>query len=79
MAKVSASDTGIEYSTPSRPKNRGSSSAKPTPNTTSRTIDSAVDSSALPMAWRKMNVPLFTVASGSMHRYTRNAFTAKSV
>ena len=48
MMNVSRSETGMEYSTPSRPKNTGSSRAKPTPNTTSRTMDSTVDSSALP-------------------------------
>ena len=41
---------GMEYNTPSSPKNRGSSRAKPTPNTTSRTMDRAVDSAALAMA-----------------------------
>ena len=48
MRKVKTSDTGIEYSTPSRPKKIGSSKANPTPNTTSRTMESTVDSSALP-------------------------------
>lgn len=33
-ANVKTSDTGMEYSTPSRPKNTGSSKEKPAPNTT---------------------------------------------
>lgn len=43
MIAVSTSDTGMEYSTPESPKNRGSSRAKPTPNTISRTMESSVD------------------------------------
>ncbi len=78
-AKVSASETGMEYSTPSSPKNTGSSSAKPTPNTTSRNMDSSVDASALPTACRKMKHALFTQADTIRQRYTRNAFTANSV
>ena len=68
MHAVSKSDAGMEYKTPSRPKNTGSSSAKPTPNTISRTIESIVDSAALPMACMKMKVALFTQASGSRQR-----------
>lgn len=48
IENVSRSDTGIEYSTPSKPNHRGSSSAKPTPNSTSRTMEMAVDVKALP-------------------------------
>ena len=48
MTKVSTSETGMDQSTPSSPKKTGSTRAKPTPNTTSRTMDSRVDSSALP-------------------------------
>lgn len=59
---------GMEYSTPSSPKNRGSSRAKPTPNTTSRTMDRAVDSAALPMACKKMKQALLTQARMIMHR-----------
>ena len=44
MAKVRKSDTGMEYSTPYSPKNRGSSRAKPTPNTISRTYVDMDDS-----------------------------------
>ena len=58
----------MEYSTPSRPKNRGSSRAKPTPKTTSRNMDSMVEASALPRACRKMKQALFTQASTIMHR-----------
>ena len=65
---MSTSDTGIEYSTPSSPKSSGSSSAKPTPNRTSRTIESMVDRKALPSDCRYMKVALFTVASIIMHR-----------
>ena len=65
---VSASDTGMEYSTPSNPKNWGSSSAKPTPKRISRIMDRAVEAAALPMAWRKMKAALFTQAKITMHR-----------
>ena len=34
IKKVRISETDMEYSTPSKPKNIGRSSAKPTPNTT---------------------------------------------
>ena len=57
---VKKSETGMEYSTPSKPKKTGSSSAKPTPNTISRTMDSAVDAAALPIAWRKIKQALLT-------------------
>ena len=79
MTKVNTSDTGMEYSTPSRPKKRGSSSAKPTPNATSRTMESIVDENALPTACKKMKQALFTQASTIMQRYVRNALIAKSV
>ena len=52
ITKVRASDTGMDHSTPSSPRNNGSSRAKPTPNTTSRTMDSTVDSRASPRDWR---------------------------
>ena len=68
MINVRISDTGMEYSTPSRPKNTGSSSAKPTPNTTSRNMDSSVDENALPTACRKMKHALLTQASTIMQR-----------
>lgn len=48
MTKVSKSEIGIEYSTPSKPNQIGSNSAKSTPNKISRTIESIVDSIALP-------------------------------
>lgn len=51
IKKVRASDTGMDQSTPSRPRNRGSSRANPTPNTISRTMDSTVDSRASPRDW----------------------------
>ena len=69
----------MEYRTPSSPKKTGSNSAKPTPKTISRTMDSAVDAAALPIACRKIKQALFTHAKITMHRYTRNALTAKSV
>ena len=69
----------MEYNTPSRPKNTGSSTAKPTPNTTSRNMDSSVEVSALPTACRKMRHALLIQASTIMQRYIRNALTAKSV
>ena len=65
---VSTSDTGMEYSTPSRPNQMGSSRAKPTPNRISRIMDSAVDYTALPMACRKMKAALLTQANTTMHR-----------
>lgn len=68
MMKVSTSETGMEYSTPSSPNKRGSKSAKPTPNTISLTMESMVDSTAFPIACKKMNVALFTQASTIMHR-----------
>ena len=68
MINVRISDTGMEYSTPSRPKNTGSNSAKPTPNTTSRNMDSSVEVSALPTACRKMKHALLTQASTIMQR-----------
>lgn len=68
MIKVRISDTGMEYSTPSKPKNTGSNKAKPTPNTTSRNIDSSVDVSALPTAYKKIKHALLTQASTIMQR-----------
>ena len=65
---VRISETGMEYSTPTSPKNTGSSSAKPTPNTTSRTMDSSVDASALPTACKKIKHALLTQAGTIMHR-----------
>mgnify|MGYP002593831164 FL=1 len=44
----------MEYRTPLRAKNLGSNIAKPTPKTTSRIMESAVDSAALPIACKKM-------------------------
>ena len=58
----------MEQRTPSRPKNRGKTSAKPTPNTTSRSRDSSVEARALPTACRKMKQALFTQASTIIHR-----------
>ena len=68
IRKVRISDTGMEYSTPSKPKNTGSSRAKPTPNTTSRNMDSSVEASALPTACRKMKHALLTQARIIMQR-----------
>lgn len=48
ITKVSASETGIEYRTPSSPKRIGSRRAKPTPNTTSLIIEMTVEASAFP-------------------------------
>ena len=49
-AAVKRSETGMEYNTPSKPKNSGSKSAKPTPNTISRTMESMVEETAFPIA-----------------------------
>ena len=68
IRNVRISETGMEYKTPSSPKNTGSSSAKPTPNTTSRNMDSSVEDNALPTACKKMKQALFTQASTIMHR-----------
>ena len=56
---------GVLYS---MPKNTGSSSAKPTPNTTSRNMDSSVDENALPTACWKMMHALLSQASTIMQR-----------
>ena len=48
--KVRESETGMEYKTPSSPKNKGRIKANPTPNTTSRIMDRAVEAAAFPMA-----------------------------
>lgn len=58
----------MEYSTPSSPKNRGKISAKPTPNIISRTMESMVEATAFPIAWRKINAALFTQANTIIHR-----------
>ena len=76
---VSKSETGIEYNTPSSPKNRGNIIAKPTPNTISRTIESKVDERALPIACKNINAVLLMQAKIIIQRYILNAFTAKSV
>lgn len=76
---VRMSDTGMEYRTPSKPKNVGRRSANPTPSTISRTIDRIVDAIALPIACRKMKVALLTQVKTIMHRYIRKARMAKSV
>lgn len=76
---MSMSDTGIEYSTPSRPKTIGRASAKPTPNTISRIMERAVDAAAFPIACRNINVALFTHAGISMHKYILKALTANAV
>ena len=65
---VRASERGIDQRTPSRPRKRGRSRAKPTPKTISRTIESIVDEAALPIAWRKMNAALFTQAKTTVQR-----------
>ncbi|CDC61344.1 unknown [Clostridium sp. CAG:448] len=62
------SDTGMDQSTPESPKKRGKSRANPTPNTISRTMESRVDSTALPIACKKMKVALLTQARTIMHR-----------
>ena len=68
MKKVRISEIGMEYSTPSRPKNRGRSSAKPTPQMTSRNMDSSVEERAFPSACKKMKQALLTQASTIMQR-----------
>ena len=65
---VRISETGMEYSTPSSPKNTGSISAKPTPKTISRTMESMVEAKALPIACKKINAALFTQANTVMQR-----------
>jgi hypothetical protein len=42
------SDAGMEYSTPSSPKNKGKTSANPTPNTTSLNRERKVEAHGLP-------------------------------
>ena len=70
---VSISDIGMEYSTPSSPKNTGNINANPTPKTISLTMDSAVEATAFPIACKKINVALFTQAKIIMHKYMRKA------
>ena len=79
ITKVRASETGMEYNTPSSPKKIGSNNANPTPNTTSRNMDKNVDAKALPTACRKMKHALLTQARTIKHKYMRNALIAKSV
>lgn len=76
---ANASDSGIEYSTPSNPNHIGSNNANPTPKITSRTMDSIVDVTGLPSDCRKINAALFIQAGISKQRYTRKDLTAKSV
>ena len=68
IKKVKISDTGMEYRTPSNPKNIGNNKAKPTPNTISLTMESIVDSAAFPMACKKMKQDLFTQAKINIHK-----------
>ena len=58
----------MEKSTPSSPKNSGRTRAKPTPKTISRTMESSVEDTALPMACRKIKQALLTQASTTMQR-----------
>lgn len=76
---VRISAPGMKNMMPSSPQNRGSTSGSPTPKTISRSMDSAVESPALPIACRKMNAPLFTQDSAVMERNTRMHRTAKRV
>ena len=68
MRKVRMSAAGKEYSSPSRPQKRGKRIGSATPKTISRVREITVDSTALPRDWRKMNVPLLTLARTIMHR-----------
>ena len=76
---VTISAAGMEYSTPISPNARGSSSTSGTASRTYRNNDSPADSTGRPSACMKMNAALLTVASGSMHRYTRKVSTANSL
>ena len=58
----------MEYKTPSSPQNMGSKTANPTPNATSRSIESAVDAAAFPMACKKMKHALLMQAIIIIHR-----------
>ena len=62
ITAVSISETGMEYRTPSSPKNTGSKRAKPTPNIISLTIESIVDAIAFPIACRKIKAALLMQA-----------------
>lgn len=75
---VRISAAGMEYRTPISPNTLGSSITSGTASRTSRKNDSPADSTGLPMACMKINAALLTVASGSMHRYTRKVMTANS-
>ena len=65
---VNISDTGIEYNTPSRPKNIGNTSAKPTPNKISLIIEIIVDATTFPKKKKKIKVALFTHAKIIIHK-----------
>ena len=65
---VSISDTGMEYRTPSSPKNKGRIRANPTPKTISRIIESIVDDTALPIACRNINAALLMQAKMTVQR-----------
>lgn len=78
-ARKRKSDKGIEYRTPLSPNFIGSKSANPTPNIISLTIDNIVDSSALPIACKKIKHALLTQANIIIQRYILNDFTANSV
>lgn len=68
MTAVKISETGIEYRTPSSPKNTGSMRAKPTPKIISLTMESMVEAMAFPIACKKINAALLMQAKIIMHR-----------
>ncbi len=68
MIKVRISETGMEYSTPSRPKKIGRNNAKPTSNTTSRNMEIVVDANVLSTACKKMMHALLIHAKIVMQR-----------
>ena len=57
-----------ENKTPSSPQNRGSKTANPTPNTTSRSMESAVDAAAFPIACKKIKHALLIQAITIIHK-----------
>lgn len=78
-ANVISSAAAIKQRIPFSPKKQGSSSTSPTPPTISRSRDSSVEETGLPMDCRKMKAPLLTQANGSAQSSQRMQRSANSV
>ena len=73
------SEMGIDSNTPFNPKNFGKIRANPTPNITSRMVDSMVEATAFPMDCRKIKHDLLIQAKTTIHKYIRKDFIANCV